>query len=107
MQMKQLVHMYSEEIKWRDGNYVPTLSEHLKVSMISIGNVMVACAFFVGMDDIPTVDTYKWVLNDTTLMKSFGIFVRLINDLVSTKVFILTHTYAFDIPSIFCILATS
>lgn len=84
--MKQLVHMYSEEIKWRDnGNYVPTMSEHLKVSLISIGNVMVACAFFVGMDEIPTVDTYKWVLNDTTLMNSFGIFIRLTNDLVSTK----------------------
>uniref|UniRef100_A0ACD5V1E8 Uncharacterized protein n=1 Tax=Avena sativa TaxID=4498 RepID=A0ACD5V1E8_AVESA len=83
--MKQLVRAYSEEIKWRDGKYVPTVSEHLKVSMISIGNVMVACALFVGMDDIPTVETYKWVLSDSELINSFGIFVRLTNDIVSTK----------------------
>jgi hypothetical protein len=82
--MKQLVRSYSEEIKWRDGNIVPTVNEHLKVSMISIGNVMVACALFVGMDE-PTEDTFKWVLSDSRLMNSFGIFVRLTNDVVSTK----------------------
>ncbi|CAM0902213.1 unnamed protein product [Alopecurus aequalis] len=82
--MKQLVRAFSEEIKWRDGNIVPTVSEHLKVSMISSGNVMVACALFVGMDE-PTLETFKWVLSDSRLMNSLGMFVRLTNDVVSTK----------------------
>jgi len=82
--MKQLVRCYSEEIKWRDGKIVPTVSDHLKVSMISIGNVMVAIALFVGMDEL-TLETYKWSLGDSRLMNSFGVFVRLTNDVVSTK----------------------
>ena len=86
--MKQLVRAYSEEIKWRDGNFVPTVSDHLKVSMISIGNVMVACALFVGIDEL-TMETFKWVLSDSQLMNPFGIFVRLTNDVVSMKVLVI------------------
>ena len=53
MQFKKLVQAYSAELKWRDEKYVPKkISEHLEVSTISIGTSVVACAFFVGMDNI-------------------------------------------------------
>ncbi|KAL6840798.1 hypothetical protein ACP4OV_029324 [Aristida adscensionis] len=83
---KRLVQAYVKEIKWRDEDYVPeTMSEHLQVSLESVGPFMVACAAFVGMGDVITRETFEWLLSYPQFMKSFGIFVRLSNDLVSTK----------------------
>lgn len=87
--MKELVREYTKEIKWRDEDYVPkTLKEHLKVSLISIGGTLVLCSAFVGMGDVVTKKIMEWVMSDAELVKSFGIFVRLSNDIVSTKVFL-------------------
>ncbi|PWZ44086.1 hypothetical protein Zm00014a_025607 [Zea mays] len=84
--VKELVREYTKEIKWRDEDYVPkTLKEHLKVSLISIGGTLVLCSAFVGMGDVVTKKIMKWVMSDAELVKSFGIFVRLSNDIVSTK----------------------
>ncbi|XP_037411511.1 beta-sesquiphellandrene synthase-like [Triticum dicoccoides] len=82
---KKLVQAYSDELKWRDENYVPkTLNEHLQVSSVSIGTSVVACAIFVGMDDT-TVETLNWVSSDQKLLKSFAIYTRFTNDMASTK----------------------
>ncbi|KAL6658956.1 hypothetical protein ACP70R_002996 [Stipagrostis hirtigluma subsp. patula] len=85
-EVKRLVQAYFKEIKWRDEDYVPeTMSEHLQVSLESIGSFVIGCAAFVGMGDIITKDTFEWILSYPELLKSLGIFVRLSNDLVSTK----------------------
>ena len=90
MQFKKLVQAYSDELKWRDENYVPkTLNEHLQVSSVSIGTSVVACAIFVGMDDT-TVGTLNWVSSDQKLLKSFAIYTRFTNDMASAKVFMYT-----------------
>ncbi|XP_020189798.2 beta-sesquiphellandrene synthase-like [Aegilops tauschii subsp. strangulata] len=82
---KKLVQAYTAELKWRDEKYVPKkISEHLEVSTISIGTAVVACAFFVGMDDI-NAETFNWLSSETKLLKSFAIFVRLTNDMASTE----------------------
>uniref|UniRef100_A0A804RBA6 Alpha-humulene/(-)-(E)-beta-caryophyllene synthase n=1 Tax=Zea mays TaxID=4577 RepID=A0A804RBA6_MAIZE len=84
--VKELVREYTKEIKWRDEDYVPkTLKEHLKVSLISIGGTLVLCSAFVGMGDVVTKKIMEWVMSDAELVKSFGIFVQLSNDIVSTK----------------------
>ncbi|CAL5010396.1 unnamed protein product [Urochloa decumbens] len=84
--MKRLVQQYSKEVEWRDEDYVPeTMSEHLQVSMESIGSVALACAAYVGMDDVITKETLEWVLSYPQFLTSFGTFVRLSNDLASTK----------------------
>ncbi|KAL6840804.1 hypothetical protein ACP4OV_029330 [Aristida adscensionis] len=84
--IKRLVQAYFKEIKWRDEDYVPeTISEHLQVSLESIGSFVIGCATFVGMGDIITKDTFEWTLSYPQLLKSLGIFVRLSNDLVSSK----------------------
>ena len=85
--MKQLVQSCADEIKWRDEHYVPkTMSEHLEVSTTSIGPFVLACAAYVGMDDVVTEETFKWVLGNPPLIKSMGIIARFSNDIVSTKV---------------------
>jgi hypothetical protein len=88
MQMERLVQQYYREIKWRDENYVPkTMTEHLQVSMESIGSVALACAAYVGMGDVITKETLDWVLSYPQFLTTYGI-VRLSNDVVSTKVYI-------------------
>ena len=86
--MERLVQMYCKEIKWRDEYYVPTMSEHLQVSAESIGYIALTCAAYVGMGDIITKETFKWLLSYPQFLTSFGTFVRLSNDVVSTKVFL-------------------
>lgn len=85
--MERLVQLYCKEIKWRDEGYVPTMSEHLQVSAESIGAIALTCAAYVGMVDQITKETFKWVLSYPHFLTSFGTFVRLSNDVVSTKVF--------------------
>ncbi|KXG24532.1 sesquithujene synthase A [Sorghum bicolor] len=83
--MERLVQLYCKEIKWRDEDYVPTMSEHLQVSEESIGSIALTCAAYVGMGDIITEETFKWLLSYPQFLTSFGTFVRLSNDVVSTK----------------------
>ncbi|TVU50445.1 hypothetical protein EJB05_01816, partial [Eragrostis curvula] len=83
---KDLIQTHRKELEWRDQLYVPrTMKEHLEVSSISIGGVLALCASFVGMDDIITKNTMDWVSSCPELIKSFGIFARFSNDIVSTK----------------------
>jgi len=87
--MERLVQQYYNEIKWRDEDYVPeTMSEHLQVSMESIACVPITCATFVGMGDIITKETLEWLLSFPQFLMSFGIYVRLSNDVASTMVFL-------------------
>ena len=87
--MERLVQQYYNEIKWRDEDYVPkTMSEHLQVSMESIACIPITCAAFVGMGDIITKETLEWLLSFPQFVMSFGIYVRLSNDVVSTMVFL-------------------
>jgi hypothetical protein len=89
MQMERLVQQYYREIKWRDEDYVPkTMTEHLQVSMESIGSVALACAAYVGMGDVITKETLDWVLSYPQFLTTYGTIVRLSNDVVSTKVYI-------------------
>uniref|UniRef100_A0A0D9V0G7 Terpene synthase n=1 Tax=Leersia perrieri TaxID=77586 RepID=A0A0D9V0G7_9ORYZ len=84
--LKRLVQAYSEELKWRDKDYVPkTLDEHFEVSMRSSGGSTLAGASFVGMDGIATKDIFEWILSYPSLFKSFDMFVRLSNDIASSK----------------------
>ncbi|CAD6333108.1 unnamed protein product [Miscanthus lutarioriparius] len=83
--MERLVQTYCKEIKWRDEDYVPTMSEHLQVSAESIGSIALTCAAYVGMGDIITKETFKWLLSYPQFLTSFGTFVRLSNDVISTK----------------------
>ncbi|KAM0861618.1 hypothetical protein ACQ4PT_045773 [Festuca glaucescens] len=87
MQLTRLVQAYTKELKWRDENYVPkTLDEHLEVSARSSGGFTLASAsLFAGVGDIVSNDTFERVLSYPQLFKSFDIFVRFSNDIVSSQ----------------------
>ena len=50
------------------------MSEHLKVSSTSIGPYLLACAAYVGMDEITSEETFKWVLESPQLIKCLDHF---------------------------------
>lgn len=93
----RLVQAYTEELKWRDGNYVPkTLEEHLGVSARSSGGFTLASAsLFAGVGGIATTDTFEWILNYPQLFKTFDMFVRFSNDIVSSQVLVYLYTFNF------------
>lgn len=96
MQLKRLVQAYTDELKWRDQGYVPkTMNEHLEVSARSSGGFTLASAsLFVGMGDIESKDIFQCILSYPPLFKSFDMFVRFSNDIVSSKVLLyLSHIW--------------
>lgn len=96
MQLKTLVRGYSQEIKWRDEHYVPeTIDEHFDISRVTVGAFQLACSSFVGMGDAVTNETLDWLLTYPELLKCFTTFVRLSNDIASTKVCSQVITFAY------------
>ncbi|XP_066351265.1 (E)-beta-farnesene synthase-like [Miscanthus floridulus] len=84
--LKVLVRGSSQEIKWRNENYIPeTINEHLEHSGPSVGAFQVACSSFVGMGDNITKEILEWLLAYPELLKSFTTIARLLNDIASTK----------------------
>ena len=95
MQLMRLVQAYTKELNWRDQNYMPkTLDDHLEVSARSSGGFTLASAsLFAGVGGIATTDTFEWVLSYPQLFKSFDMFVRFSNDIVSSQVILHLPTF--------------
>ncbi|KAG2650748.1 alpha-terpineol synthase, chloroplastic-like [Panicum virgatum] len=77
-----LVRGYNAEVKMRDEGYIPrTVNEHLQVSLRTGACHLLACASFVGMDDIATKDSFDWVSTMPKIVKALCIILRLLDDL--------------------------
>ncbi|XP_065050067.1 alpha-humulene synthase-like isoform X1 [Musa acuminata AAA Group] len=81
--MKDLSEAYFEESKWRDQHYVPTLEEHLHVSLISSVYPMLECASFVGMGEIATKEAFQWITSFPKIVQASAIIARIMNDITS------------------------
>ncbi|XP_065049789.1 alpha-humulene synthase-like [Musa acuminata AAA Group] len=81
--MKDLSEAYFEESKWRDQHYVPTLEEHLHVSLISLGYPMLECASFVGMGEIATKEAFEWITSFPKIVQASAKIGRIMNDISS------------------------
>uniref|UniRef100_A0A804JX65 Uncharacterized protein n=1 Tax=Musa acuminata subsp. malaccensis TaxID=214687 RepID=A0A804JX65_MUSAM len=81
--MKAVSKAYFEESKWSAQHYVPTLEEHLQVSLISAANPVLECASFVGMGEIATEEVFKWITSFPKIVQASGIISRIMNDITS------------------------
>ncbi|THU60016.1 hypothetical protein C4D60_Mb07t08190 [Musa balbisiana] len=84
--MKAVSKAYFEESKWCAQCYVPTLEEHLQVSLISIAYPMLKCASFVGMEEIATEEVFKWITSFPKIVQASAIIARIMNDITSNEV---------------------
>ncbi|KAH7655618.1 Germacradienol synthase protein [Dioscorea alata] len=79
-EFEKLVIAYLEESKWRDESYVPSLAEHLELSIKTAGLHFVTCASFIGMGEIVGKHSFDWVASFPQIIKDAGKMGRLKND---------------------------
>ncbi|KAG6407012.1 hypothetical protein SASPL_129992 [Salvia splendens] len=85
-EMKTLLVSYFEEVKWLY-NYIPTLEEYLKVSVVSGGYMMLSTTSLVGMgDDQVTKKDFDWIVNEPLIDRASALLARLLDDLVRDEV---------------------
>ncbi|XP_074559096.1 beta-eudesmol synthase-like [Curcuma longa] len=74
---------YFEESKWGVEQYVPSLDEHLRVSLISAGCSLIICSMYLGMGEVATKEVFKWYSSFPKLVEACSIIGRLLNDIRS------------------------
>ncbi|KAG6539097.1 hypothetical protein ZIOFF_004250 [Zingiber officinale] len=82
-EIKDLSRSYFQEVKWCAEGYVPTLEEHLRVSLKSTGYPAITCVSFVGLGEDATKEAFEWVTSFPKILKSCTIITRLMDDIAS------------------------
>ncbi|GAB4846237.1 hypothetical protein Ancab_025236 [Ancistrocladus abbreviatus] len=83
--MKTLVKAYFEESNWLDREDIPTMEEHMKVSLVSCGYPMLEITSLVGMGDEVTKTDFDWLCSEPKIVHSASIICRFMDDVVSHK----------------------
>ncbi|KAF4360931.1 hypothetical protein G4B88_000562, partial [Cannabis sativa] len=65
--------------RWLSEGYFPSLDEHLKVSYVSCGYVLLIATSYVGMYDIVTHETLNWLSKDPKIVSASTLLAR-VND---------------------------
>ena len=84
--MKNQVQAYFLESKWFHQKYIPTMEEYMPLALVTSAYKMLATAALVGMGDIVTEDSFKWLFSDPKMVTASQIICRLMDDIVSHKV---------------------
>ncbi|XP_042008743.1 bicyclogermacrene synthase-like [Salvia splendens] len=86
-EMKKLLQSYFDEVIWLyNDNYIPTLEEYLKVSVVSGGYMMLSTTSLVGMgDDQVTKKDFDWIVNEPLIDRASALLARLLDDLVGDE----------------------
>ncbi|RWR76521.1 germacrene D synthase isoform X1 [Cinnamomum micranthum f. kanehirae] len=74
---KVLIRAYLKEAQWCNNGYVPTLGEHLKVSLLSGGYLFVTAACFVGMGEEVTKEAFDWIKSHPKFLMDSSLISRL------------------------------
>ncbi|KAL1560787.1 Trehalose-6-P synthase/phosphatase complex synthase subunit [Salvia divinorum] len=83
--MKKLVMAYFEEAKWLFNDYIPTVEEYMKVSIVSCGYMMASTTSLVGMGDQVSKQDFNWVINEPLVVLASSTICRLMDDLVGEE----------------------
>nr|QIT07368.1 beta-caryophyllene synthase 1 [Atractylodes lancea] len=83
--IKEFITGYMIEAKWRNEGYMPTLEEHVSVSLITSGYKYLITASFVGMGDVITEESFKWVSTNPPIVKSSCVVGRFRDDVITHK----------------------
>lgn len=75
-----------EEAKWRDDCYLPSLAEHLELSIRTTGYHAIACASFLGMGEIAGKESFDWATSFPQISKDISKISRLMDDVVGYEV---------------------
>ncbi|KVH54711.1 hypothetical protein Ccrd_025694 [Cynara cardunculus var. scolymus] len=81
----KMVKSYMAQEKWVNDGYIPTTDEYLSVALLSSGINMIVSSSFVGMGDLVTDDSFKWILTKPLIFRQSNVIGRLLDDIVSHK----------------------
>ncbi|XP_060973589.1 alpha-humulene synthase [Cannabis sativa] len=84
-EMKRIIGAYFEEARWLSEGYLPRLDEHLRVSYVSCGYVLLIATSYVGMHDIVTHETLNWLSKDPKIVSASTLLARFMDDIGSRK----------------------
>ncbi len=85
------------EARWLNSGYQPTLEEYIQMSIESTGYPMMIIASYIGMGDTATEDVFKWVSTEPKIINAAAVVGRLMNDIVSSEVYIKFQTIIFAV----------
>lgn len=88
MQFKKTVQAYITEARWLNCNYSPTTEEYINISSVSCCYQLLATTSYIGMGDIATEDIFSWVTNKPKILYAASVLCRLMDDIVSSEVYI-------------------
>nr|QBA83622.1 terpene synthase [Mentha x piperita] len=84
--MKKSVWAYMEEAKWMYDDYIPTVEEYMKVSIVSCGYMTMSTTSLVGMGiDQVCKEDFDWIVNEPLLVRASSAICRLTDDLVGDE----------------------
>ncbi|XP_042405995.1 beta-eudesmol synthase-like isoform X2 [Zingiber officinale] len=82
-EFKVVAIAYFEESKWGVERYVPSLEEHLRVSLISAACSLVICSMYLGMGEVATKEVFEWYSSFPKPVEACSVIGRLLNDIRS------------------------
>ncbi|XP_058095655.1 (-)-germacrene D synthase-like isoform X2 [Magnolia sinica] len=80
-EMKVLVQAYLDEARWMNSKYMPTLKEHLDVSLVSAGYIFVFGVACVGMGEEATKKVFDWMTAHPKFVMDLSVIARIGDDI--------------------------
>ncbi|KAI0492370.1 hypothetical protein KFK09_026641 [Dendrobium nobile] len=84
-EMNKLAHAYFDETRWGNEHYIPSMQEHLHISLLSCAYPMLFCASFVGMYEVIPRNAFEWVTEFPEIVKASCFICRVMNDITSDE----------------------
>ncbi|KAI4320533.1 hypothetical protein MLD38_034002 [Melastoma candidum] len=83
--MKEAVSAYHEEARLYYNGRVPPLEEYLRITLFSSASKLMVLTSIVGMGDVATEDTFKWIAERPKILRALEIVTRIMDDLRGHK----------------------
>ncbi|CAH1429023.1 unnamed protein product [Lactuca virosa] len=83
--VKECTRNLLTEAKWVKECYIPTVEEHISVTMVTCGYDLIITECYVYDNDFVTDDTFKWVSTYPPLVKASCLILRLMDDMATHK----------------------
>ncbi|XP_022025245.1 (E)-beta-farnesene synthase [Helianthus annuus] len=86
---KEMVKEYTRnlliEAKWANERYIPTVEEHMSVTLITCAYAMIIAKCYVYGEDSVTEHTFEWVSTYPPIVKASCLILRLMDDMATHK----------------------
>ncbi|XP_058220635.1 (-)-germacrene D synthase-like [Rhododendron vialii] len=83
--LKDLVGVYLTEAKWYHEGYVPSMDEHMPVTLLSCGHQAISTLSLIGMGELATKEAFDWMSSFPLIVHASSVVCRLVDDVLGHK----------------------